>query len=142
MRPIHPLIAAALAIALATPAVGQVVSRPKAAPRPACPSVYSNIQSEAREIQADFIRAEAQGAKPDACVRAKLYIRTMARLVTALEATPAGCPPANPALLAQYYQRERVLWQSKANRNCTAATGLRQQHKILRVEPPSDGAAQ
>ena len=52
-----------------------------AAGKPAarCPATFDTAQAEAGEIQAAYVLSEARNRKPEACVRAKLYIRALQR---------------------------------------------------------------
>ena len=108
-----------------------------AAGKPAarCPATFDTAQAEAGEIQAAYVLSEARNRKSEACVRAKLYIRALQRVADAAKAAPKGCPPVNPAVVAQYYAREQTIWRGKVDRVCTASTGASQQHRIIHVEP-------
>lgn len=118
-------------VALVATTAAQAADKPKLR----CPSAYGLAMAEASEIQAAYVHAERQGLAPEACVRAKLYLSAIRRAAAAAVASPAGCPPATPSTVVQILWRDETIWRGKIGRVCTAATGMRQQHRIIRVQP-------
>lgn len=109
-------------------------------PEPRCSPAYGTAMAEAGEIQAAYLQAETQGERPEACVRAKLYVRAIRRAATAASASTRDCMPANPGTVIQLLWRDETIWRSKIARMCTASTGATQQHRIIRLAPSGTDA--
>lgn len=125
-------LATALPIAVVT-VVAAAAAFAQSKPTAPCPQEYPTAVSEAREAQAAYLLAEAQGRPGEACAHARLYIKVVDRIIAAAGKAPRTCLPSSPTLLVQYYHRDQTIWRGKAARACPGATVGAQRHQIIHV---------